>query len=51
MHLILNTASTDYSMKSRFSGGWVLQNVESFKAENDSIFEIKLIKPFLLSLV
>lgn len=27
-------------------GGWVLQNVESFKAQNDSIFEIKLIKPF-----
>jgi peptide/nickel transport system substrate-binding protein len=27
-------------------GGWVLQNVESFKAQNDSVFEIKLIKPF-----
>ncbi|EIA08937.1 ABC transporter substrate-binding protein [Flavobacterium frigoris] len=27
-------------------GGWVLQNVESFKAKNDSVFEIKLIKPF-----
>jgi peptide/nickel transport system substrate-binding protein len=27
-------------------GGWVLQNVDSFKAENDSVFEIKLIKPF-----
>src|SRR5690606_37856952 len=27
-------------------GGWVSQNVESFKAQNDSIFEIKLIKPF-----
>jgi peptide/nickel transport system substrate-binding protein len=31
-------------------GGWVLQNVES-QSQNDSIFEIKLIKPFLLSLV
>jgi peptide/nickel transport system substrate-binding protein len=27
-------------------GGWVLQNVAHFKAKNDSIFEIKLIKPF-----
>lgn len=27
-------------------GGWVLQNVASFKAQNDSVFEIKLIKPF-----
>jgi ABC-type transport system substrate-binding protein len=27
-------------------GGWLLQNVESFKAQNDSVFEIKLIKPF-----
>ncbi|MEZ7498864.1 ABC transporter substrate-binding protein [Flavobacterium sp. Arc3] len=27
-------------------GGWVLQNVDSFKAKNDSVFEIKLIKPF-----
>ena len=27
-------------------GGWVLQNVEEFKAKNDSIFKIKLKKPF-----
>ena len=27
-------------------GGWVLQNVESFKAETDSIFIINLKKPF-----
>lgn len=27
-------------------GGWVLQNVESFQAVNDSIFEIKLKQPF-----
>ena len=27
-------------------GGWVLQNVSSFKATTDSTFEIKLIKPF-----
>jgi peptide/nickel transport system substrate-binding protein len=27
-------------------GGWVLQNVSSFKAQNDSVFEIKLLKPF-----
>ena len=27
-------------------GGWILQNVENFKAVNDSIFEIKLTKPF-----
>jgi len=27
-------------------GGWVLQNVANFKALNDSVFEIKLIKPF-----
>ena len=26
-------------------GGWVLQNVKNFKAKNDSIFEVKLIKP------
>jgi peptide/nickel transport system substrate-binding protein len=45
MHLILNTASTDYWWKVASPGGWVLQNVESFKAD-DSIFEIKLIKPF-----
>jgi hypothetical protein len=33
MHLILNTASTDYSKKVASPGGWVLQNVESFKAK------------------
>jgi peptide/nickel transport system substrate-binding protein len=27
-------------------GGWVLQNVAGFKAQNDSVFEIKLLKPF-----
>ena len=27
-------------------GGWILQNVENFKAINDSIFEIKLTKSF-----
>lgn len=27
-------------------GGWVLQHVDSFKAENDSIFTIKLKQPF-----
>jgi peptide/nickel transport system substrate-binding protein len=27
-------------------GGWILQNVEGFKAVNDSIFEIKLTKTF-----
>lgn len=27
-------------------GGWVLQNVESLKAENDSVFSIKLKQPF-----
>lgn len=27
-------------------GGWVLQNVESVKAQNDSVFNVKLIKPF-----
>lgn len=27
-------------------GGWVLQNVKHFKAKNDSIFEVQLIKPF-----
>nr|WP_243743987.1 ABC transporter substrate-binding protein [Tenacibaculum caenipelagi] len=27
-------------------GGWVLQNVENFKAENDSIFTINLKQPF-----
>ncbi len=27
-------------------GGWVLQNVKGFKAENDSIFTIKLKQPF-----
>ena len=27
-------------------GRWILQNVESFKALNDSLFEIKLLKPF-----
>lgn len=27
-------------------GGWVLQNVESFAAQNDSIFQIKLKQPF-----
>jgi peptide/nickel transport system substrate-binding protein len=27
-------------------GGWVLQNVESFQAVNDSIFEIQLKQPF-----
>ena len=27
-------------------GGWILQNVDSFKAVNDSIFEIKLTKTF-----
>jgi ABC-type oligopeptide transport system substrate-binding subunit len=44
MHLILNTASTDYSMKSRFSRRLGLQNVESFKGKWQ--LEIKLIKPF-----
>lgn len=28
------------------SGRWVLQNVESFKAKNDTLFSIKLNKPF-----
>ncbi len=27
-------------------GGWILQNVSSFKAVNDTLFEIKLNKPF-----
>lgn len=27
-------------------GGWVLQNVDSFQAKNDSIFEIQLKQPF-----
>ena len=27
-------------------GGWVLQNVESFQAKNDSVFEIQLKNPF-----
>lgn len=27
-------------------GGWVLQNVASIKAQNDSVFQIKLMKPF-----
>jgi ABC-type oligopeptide transport system substrate-binding subunit len=45
MHLILNTASTDYSMKSRFSRRLGFTKRSSFKAD-DSIFEIKLIKPF-----
>jgi peptide/nickel transport system substrate-binding protein len=27
-------------------GNWVLQNVANFKAQNDSVFEIQLIKPF-----
>lgn len=27
-------------------GGWIMQNVENFSAENDSVFQIKLKKPF-----
>lgn len=27
-------------------GGWIMQNVENFKAKNDSVFEINLKKPF-----
>ncbi len=27
-------------------GGWILQNVENFKAVNDSLFEIQLTQPF-----
>lgn len=27
-------------------GNWVLQNVESFTAKNDTVFEIQLLKPF-----
>lgn len=27
-------------------GGWIMQNVENFKAKNDSVFEIQLKKPF-----
>jgi ABC-type transport system substrate-binding protein len=48
----VNASDFEYSLnrlldeKVASPGGWVLQNVESFKAENDSIFEIKLIKPF-----
>jgi len=26
-------------------GSWIIQNTESFKAKNDSVFEIKLLKP------
>lgn len=34
------------SEKTAAPGGWILQNTESFYAVNDSIFEIKLNKPF-----
>lgn len=34
------------SEKTASPGGWILQNTESFNALNDSIFEIKLNKPF-----
>lgn len=27
-------------------GGWIMQNVENFKAKNDTVFEIRLKKPF-----
>ncbi|CAA0216643.1 ABC transporter substrate-binding protein [Tenacibaculum maritimum] len=42
----------DYSFKRLLDkkvaspGGWVLQNVSSFKAENDSVFSIQLKQPF-----
>ena len=48
----VNASDFEYSLnrlldeKVASPGGWVLQNVASFKAENDSVFQIKLIKPF-----
>jgi hypothetical protein len=41
MHLILNTAQPIIDEKVASPGGWVLQNVESFKAQNDSVLKSK----------
>jgi peptide/nickel transport system substrate-binding protein len=52
----VNASDFEYSLnrlldEKSFSRRLGFTKRRSFKAENDSIFEIKLIKPFLLSLV
>jgi ABC-type transport system substrate-binding protein len=49
---VVNAADFEFSLnrlkdeKVASPGGWILQNVDSFKAVNDTVFEINLSKPF-----